>query len=191
MTYLHLRRGPGLVVAVVVAAALAACGSPDAPVADRSSTTTATSSSTGSTAATGSAQVASTIPVATGPRTTGPTTTPSAPAITTTVPPPLPLSGTGVRGRVTAAPTCPVERPDQPCPPVAVHARVAAIAGDGRTAASADTDETGRYALGLAPGTYTLRIGTDGVFPRCSDEVVTVASGPPQTVDIDCDTGIR
>jgi hypothetical protein len=72
-----------------------------------------------------------------------------------------------------------------------VDARVEAIAADGRTAASAQTDDMGRYALGLTPGAYTLRIGTDGAFPRCPDKVINVTPGPPQAVDIDCDTGIR
>jgi len=92
---------------------------------------------------------------------------------------------------VTAGPTCPVERADQPCAPSPVHARVDAVDSEGRTAASATTDDAGRYALGIAPGSYTLRVAVDGPFPRCPDTPVSVTAGSAAVADIGCDTGIR
>lgn len=106
----------------------------------------------------------------------------------TTSPPP---GGTGVHGRVTAGPTCPVERPGQPCPPDPVAGRVEAVDAEGRTAASDTTDAAGRYTLALDPGAYTLRVATGALFPVCPDTDVSVPAGPAVTVDISCDTGIR
>lgn len=104
---------------------------------------------------------------------------------------PLSVDGTGARGRVTAGPTCPVERPDQPCQPRPVQATIAAITADSATAATTSTENDGRYAFNLAPGRYTLRVSVDGPFPRCPDTTVTVTNGPAATADITCDTGIR
>ena len=96
-----------------------------------------------------------------------------------------------MHGRVTAGPTCPVERPDQPCPPSPVAGRVEAIDAAGHTAGNATTDADGRYAIALPPGAYTLRVATEAMFPMCPDTAVSVPSGPPVAADVDCDTGIR
>jgi hypothetical protein len=99
---------------------------------------------------------------------------------------------TGLEGHVTAGPTCPVERIDQPCPPRPVTAaRVNAVDSGGRTAASTLTDPTGRYALSLPRGRFTLRISTGGLFPRCPDTPITVDANVVTVVDVNCDTGIR
>lgn len=92
---------------------------------------------------------------------------------------------------VAAGPTCPVERPDQACPPNPVHGRVDALDGVGHTVGSATTDGEGRCAIALRPGAYTLRVVTAGPFPRCPDTSVTVTAEPTAPTDIDCDTGIR
>ncbi len=126
----------------------------------------------------------------TGAPTTVPTIAPST-TTTTTVPVSVPADGPGVSGRVTAGPTCPVERPDHPCPPNPVRGRVEAVDSGGRTAGSVNTDDTGRYAIGLAPGGYRLRVVTDGPFPRCPAAVVIVTAGSVAVADIVCDTGIR
>lgn len=84
-----------------------------------------------------------------------------------------------------------MERPDQPCPPNPVAAGVDAIDSTGHTAGTATTDDLGRYAIGLPPGHYTLRVEVGGPFPTCPDTPVSVPAGAPVTVDIDCDTGIR
>jgi hypothetical protein len=92
---------------------------------------------------------------------------------------------------VTAGPTCPVERPDQPCPPRPVSAEVEGRDSSGRTVATTHTDQSGAYRLGLAPGTYTLVAVTGSTFPRCPPTSVTVRSGAATRADISCDTGIR
>jgi hypothetical protein len=149
-----------------LALVLASCGSSDRA-------TTATSSSTATTNQ-------SSTTIKTGTR-----------ATTTTASEPPPIEGTGVAGRVTAGPTCPVERPDQPCPPNPVAGRVEAIDAAGHTAGSAPTDSVGRYAIRLEPGDYTLRVATAGRFPVCPETAVSVPAGPAVTIDIGCDTGIR
>ena len=69
---------------------------------------------------------------------------------------------------------------------------VTATDSRGATAGSTPTDADGRYAIALPPGDYVLRVTTtNGPFPRCPDRLVSVTDGPPATVDIDCDTGIR
>ena len=165
------------VVAILVML-VAGCGSDRSPVATGGSGTTAATSTT-------------TLPA----ETTVVSSTTSAPASsstsTTSEPAPLPVGGTGVHGRVTAGPTCPVERPGQPCPPSPVAGRVEAIDAAGHTAGNATTDADGRYAIALPPGAYTLRVATEAMFPMCPDTAVSVPSGPPVAADLDCDTGIR
>jgi len=113
---------------------------------------------------------------------------PTFPASTTAPPAP---AGSGVYGFVTAGPTCPVERPDQPCPPRPVAAHIQAESAAGRTVAATDSDGAGRYLLALAPGSYTLVATTGTVFPRCPSVAVIVRAGGPSRTDIGCDTGIR
>jgi hypothetical protein len=164
---------------VLASVALAACGSStSAPAAIARSTTSVNPAATTTT-------------IGPGP---GPATSTSSPHPTTTNASPTtgpPVDGTGVRGHVTAGPTCPVERADQPCPPRPVVGRVDALDGSGHVAGSASTDDAGAYVIALRPGDYTLRVGTGGQYPRCPDTPVTVPAGPPATADISCDTGIR
>lgn len=97
----------------------------------------------------------------------------------------------GIRGRVTAGPTCPVVRPDHPCLPNPVKARVEAIDSSGRSAGSAMTDGAGSYAIPVPPGVYTVSVDPGGPFPRCPETQVVVSAGTPPATDIVCDTGIR
>jgi hypothetical protein len=101
------------------------------------------------------------------------------------------VTGSGVVGRVSAGPTCPVERPDHPCPANPVHGQVVATDSSGQPAGSAATDDEGRFAIPVAPGDYTLRVSINGPLPRCPDTPVTVPAGSSVIVDIGCDTGIR
>jgi|SRR5437764_6336823 len=96
----------------------------------------------------------------------------------------------GVVGRVTAGPTCPVEEAGHPCPPQPVSGTIKAQKAS-RTVAHARSDANGTYSMRLAPGRYTLVVQTGSTFPRCPTTPVTVPRGQVVTVNITCDTGIR
>jgi hypothetical protein len=95
-----------------------------------------------------------------------------------------------VAGIVTAAPTCPVERINQPCPPRPVSAEIDARTQAGKKFTATHTDPDGHYTLMLPLGTFILTVQTPGL-PRCPPTPVTVRSALRITADIHCDTGIR
>jgi hypothetical protein len=97
----------------------------------------------------------------------------------------------GIRGMVTAGPTCPVERPDQPCPPAPIAAPVVARTLGGRRIASGrSAPRDGRFRIVLSPGRYVVTAETDG-HPRCPAVTVTVPFGHFAKADVACDSGIR
>jgi hypothetical protein len=96
----------------------------------------------------------------------------------------------GLYGFITAGPTCPVERVDQPCPPRAVSAVVEAR-GAGGAVASTESDASGRYEFHLAQGRYVIVVGGSATWPRCPQTRVSVVADATTRVDISCDTGIR
>ena len=102
-----------------------------------------------------------------------------------------PTEGTGAYGLVSAGPTCPVQRVDEPCPARPVDAEIEAQGADGKTKATTHTDSTGHYTLRLEPGSYMLVAVTGNVFPRCPPVALVVTGEAPAQVDISCDTGIR
>jgi hypothetical protein len=96
-----------------------------------------------------------------------------------------------VFGVVLAGPTCPVETPDEPCPPRPVDAEISAQDGEGAIVASTRTDADGDYTLSLEPGGYTLVADTGAALPFCDPVTVSVPTDRPVRADISCDTGIR
>jgi len=121
------------------------------------------------------------------------TTAPGSPGpvvtTTTTLPPPPP--GSGVRGTVTAGPTCPVERVDNPCPPAPVTTTLHLLRPDGTEAASGRSDQHGYFALPAPAGQYTLRADYTNPGTGCRPAAVTVPPGAYATANLTCDTGIR
>ena len=103
-------------------------------------------------------------------------------------------SFTGVAGRVTAGPTCPVERPgDTACQPRPVEgaALVVTDAG-GSEVARVTTDASGLFGLSLQPGDYTLTPQpVDGLMGTAAPMPFTVADGTEAFLDVSYDTGIR
>lgn len=106
-------------------------------------------------------------------------------------------AGTGIRGRVVASPTCPVERdpPDPQCAPRALAAVVRIYRlSDHHTVARLHTGDDGRFRLRLRRGRYGVnaRPAAGGLLPSCPKGVrATVRRGHFTRVTIDCDTGIR
>ena len=107
-----------------------------------------------------------------------------------------PTPSTGVRGTVTAGPTCPVvsDPPDPGCAdrPVAGAVIVvtdAAGAQLGRVTTAAD----GTYTMGLGPGAYTLTPQpANGLLGTATPQDLRLESGDGfATIDFSYDTGIR
>jgi hypothetical protein len=106
-------------------------------------------------------------------------------------------AGSGIRGRVVASPTCPVERnpPDPQCAPpgLAAVVRIYRLSDD-HTIARLHTDDNGHFRVQLRRGRYGVnaRPAAGGSLPRCPRGVkAIVRRGHYTGVTIDCDTGIR
>jgi hypothetical protein len=101
---------------------------------------------------------------------------------------------TGVAGRVTAGPTCPVETPDDPtCNPRPVAGAVLVVKGAGGVeVARITTDATGLFRIGLQPGDYTLEPQpAEGLMGTPSPLPFRVVDGDETFLDVEYDTGIR
>jgi hypothetical protein len=101
---------------------------------------------------------------------------------------------TGAGGRVTAGPTCPVERPDDPaCAPRTVAGAVLVIkGGDGKEVGRVTTDGSGLFRLELPVGGYTLEPQpVEGLMGTAAPTPFSVIDGQTARVDIGYDTGIR
>ncbi len=97
----------------------------------------------------------------------------------------------GVDGTVTSGPTCPVERPDQPCPPRPLAIHLTALAADGREAGATDSAADGTFHLDLPAGRYVLHAASSRTPPTCRDTDVAVPDRARVVADISCDSGIR
>jgi len=101
--------------------------------------------------------------------------------------------GSGIEGHVTAGPTCPVARPNDPAcadrPLEGVTIVVLTAAGNeaGRTI----TDASGYYGITLPSGPYTIEPQPVQGMVRGSPPVPVVVGEGVTTVDIPYDTGIR
>jgi hypothetical protein len=112
--------------------------------------------------------------------------------------PPAAFGQGDVVGHLLLGPTCPVERIDDPCDPVAHPDPVSLAALDpaGAEVATTVTLADGSFALDLPPGTYTLHAERAGSsFPSIADVSVVVPAGAtrstPRRVAVIGDTGIR
>lgn len=116
----------------------------------------------------------------------GPSDTPVTPQPTAAV-----TRGSGVYGTVQAGPTCPVERPESPCPDRAVtDAKVFAKTRSGRTVNTTHTDSHGAFKMRLPSGIYEVSAKSRSVF-GCDTQTVRVEDHRYTRVTITCDTGIR
>ena len=95
-----------------------------------------------------------------------------------------------VTGIVESAPTCPLERPNSPCPPrPVVGAEVAAYSGK-QQVKTIHTGSDGRFKVFLAYGHYTIRATNTGGYPTTATKDVDV-SATPTSVTLTVDSGIR
>ena len=93
-------------------------------------------------------------------------------------------------GRVTASPTCPVERVGVSCPARPIVIEVEAHAA-GKVVASRHSGSDGTYRVRLPAGIYTLRTVSPNRYPRCTPRTVTVIAQRTTSGDLTCDTGLR
>jgi hypothetical protein len=103
-------------------------------------------------------------------------------------------SVSGVRGRVLIGPQCPVEQVGSPCPdkPVAAEVRVFA-SGSQDVIATTRSDENGRFAVDLEPGSYDVLpfVTGPGGLPSGARVPVVVHSDRHTRVTLTLDSGIR
>ena len=108
-------------------------------------------------------------------------------ALTVVVPAAAATTSTGLRGVVMRGPITPVCRVGTPCSAPAKHVRITFVRNG--IAKSADTGDTGRYAIVLAAGTYSVRLPSTRFGFRPHTAVVT--AGRMSTRNFSIDTGIR
>jgi len=101
---------------------------------------------------------------------------------------PTSATDSGIRGRATIGPTCPVEQAGQsPCI-AAYHGTVVVKQGD-KTVTTFKPAADGTFTLNLKPGSYTLE--SQGVMPTLAPVTVVVRAHAYTTVNLDFDSGIR
>lgn len=103
--------------------------------------------------------------------------------------------GVVVEGRVTAGPTCPVERvpPDPSCAPRAVVGAVIVVRSATAEVGRVTTTASGAWSITLAPGTYSVAAQPmTGLMGTPATATVTLTGGEaPVKLDLSYDTGIR
>jgi len=105
--------------------------------------------------------------------------------------PAVPASSGMVTGRVLAAPGCPVERANSPCPAIPVTgARVRALRR-GKVVAAVRSRRGGAFQFRLAAGTYTLTAVNAGGYRSTARAVINVRRGRRMSVTLTLDSGIR
>ena len=98
----------------------------------------------------------------------------------------------GIEGRVTIGPQCPVEQAGSPCPD-APYAAIVTVTADGETVQEGRSDADGAFRMTLAPGRYTVvarPIGGDGIAIGTPADV-RVEAGSYTRIDLSVDSGIR
>lgn len=117
---------------------------------------------------------------------------PTAPASAPTATPEIAdqTGETGIVGRVTIGPSCPVQRVDSPCPDRPYEARLT-LWRNGDKIAETRSDADGRFRIIVAPGDYLLVGESAGTLPRGTQQAVTVEDGRLTQVQVQYDSGIR
>jgi hypothetical protein len=100
-------------------------------------------------------------------------------------------SSTVVHGLVLAAPGCPVERADSPCPAFHVAGATVVASVGGTEIARVVSALDGSFTLTLSTGTYTLSATAPGGYRSSASQVVRLDAPGTQDVTITLDSGIR
>ena len=114
----------------------------------------------------------------------------SVPAASTPAPAPTaPTGDSGIAGRVTRWPSCPVETGDPACAPQPLPAQVSITRGAGEVVATARAAADGTFRVAVAPGSYVVEADAEGML--CAPVDVTVVAGAYAQVEVHCDSGVR
>jgi len=105
--------------------------------------------------------------------------------------PAAPPPGTGIEGRVSLGPSCPVVQVGSPCPDRPYQATLSVLDARGREVLRFQTDAAGEFRVALAPGSYTLVPETPGAFPHAPAQAFTVTAGRVTGLTVIYDSGIR
>jgi hypothetical protein len=100
------------------------------------------------------------------------------------------VTDTGISGVTMAAPQCPVERQDSPCPARPVSARIIVKDGSGTEVTAFNSGADGRFRVVLPAGQYVL-VTADQMPPTLAPKAVTVVTGQFTEIELTLDTGIR
>lgn len=106
---------------------------------------------------------------------------------------PISSARSGVRGRVTIGPMCPVMRVDEPCPDQPYRATLVVQDTAGREVARVESSADDAYALPLPPGAYVMAPQSPSAsrLPWASPQPFEVRASAWITLDISFDSGIR
>lgn len=102
-----------------------------------------------------------------------------------------PIGRTGIEGKVTIGPQCPVQRADSPCPDSPYEARIQVRDSSGKVVVTFISNADGTFRIDVAPGRYTLVPQSGMPLPHAEPVDVTVVEGRYTRVDIAYDSGIR
>lgn len=109
-------------------------------------------------------------------------------------PPSSSATSSGVRGAATVDVGCPVLEGDSPCPRTPLRARITVHPrGSEHQIAATETDDDGRFEIGLTAGDYDVRgVNLTGQpVPRAMPVQIQVQPGQYTEIDIEFDSGIR
>jgi hypothetical protein len=98
----------------------------------------------------------------------------------------------GIEGRVTIGPMCPVVQIGNPCPDKPYQATLTVLTSTSlHKVIQFQTDANGYFRVGLAPGTYILHPESPNVMPYAADIPFEVDAHLFTTLNVIYDSGIR
>jgi hypothetical protein len=99
----------------------------------------------------------------------------------------------GIEGRITIGPQCPVMQVGSPCPDVPFVASVRVVQ-DGDVVATGRSGEDGSFRIPVAPGEYVVEgvpPDENGIAVAQAQSHIVVTAGSYTRVDLTFDSGIR
>jgi hypothetical protein len=106
---------------------------------------------------------------------------------------PTPDGSSGIYGRVTIGPICPVVRIGEACPDRPYQATLIILTVSGDKVARIVADADGNFRVSLLPGNYILQPETpqNQPLPSAQEQTFTVVTGRFTELNVTYDSGIR